>query len=309
MRFARRLRGQDDFPREVGRAISYDTVRGYYIDLSGKAPSEPNADALGRIPLHVITCQWGLGCYDRYLAGEGERWLAGALCIGQHLLASQETNGANAGGWTHAHPMPHTYRLPVGWMSAMAQGQGASLLVRLFLETGDTAFAEGAVRALTPLARSTSQGGVRARLRGGPFLEEYPTHPASYVLNGAIFAVWGYWDTAIALRDPLSRAAFNDVSNCLADNLERWDTGYWSRYDLYPHRFVNVAAPWYHRLHILQLDVIGRMSGRPEFGAIRDRWTAYARSRWNLRRALAQKAIFRLAVPKASLTDVEKTVG
>lgn len=306
MRLAKRLQGRDDFPVELGRAISYDTVHGYYVDLTGKAATEPeSADALAAIPLHVITCQWGLGCYDRYLAGEGERWLQGALVIGRHLLASQERSTSHEGAWRHARPMPHTYRLPTGWISGMAQGEGASLLVRLFLETGDASFAEGAVRALKPLAQSTKQGGVRAQLNSGPFPEEYPTQPASYVLNGAIFAAWGYWDVAVALRDPLARAAFDDVANTLATGLERWDAGYWSRYDLYPHRFMNIAAPWYHRLHILQLAVMGTMSGRAEFGTTRDRWSDYALSRWNLRRALVQKAIFRLAVPKRALTAVE----
>ena len=65
---------------------------------------------------------------------------------------------------------------------------------------------------------------------------------AANVLNGAIFSLWGYYDVWKATDDEGARAAFEDGVSTLASNLERWDTGYWSRYDLYPHPVVNVAS-------------------------------------------------------------------
>lgn len=298
LRYVARLRGKDHFPVARGSAVSYDRVRGYYIDLTRKAEREPADETeLRAMPLHVITCQWGLGCYERYLAGEGDRWLGAALRIGRYLVEAQERCGRLAGAWRHAKPFPHTFRLPAGWISGMAQGEGASLLVRLFRETGDANLAEAALRALDVLEVDVRDGGVRRTLGGGPLPEEYPTEPASHVLNGAIFAAWGYYDAALALGRPDLRARFDAVASTIADNLPRWDLGYWSRYDLYPHRIRNVAAPWYHRLHVQQLEVLAEMTHRPEFGAVAERWARYAGSRWNAGRALAHKAAFRVAVP------------
>lgn len=299
MNLVKRLRGKDHFPVDLGSEISYDVPRGYYIDLTRKAVSEPqDTTALEAMPLHVMTCQWGLGCYDRYLARHGDRWLMAALRIGRYLIEQQERAGPLAGAWRHSIPFPHTYQLPRGWISGMAQGEGASLLVRLYRESGDEVFADAAVRALAILGRSVADGGVCRELRGGPLPEEYPTEPASHVLNGAIFAAWGYYDVALALGDGVSRERFDAVAGTLADNLDAWDLGYGSRYDLYPHRRVHVAAPWYHRLHIHQLDVLSAMTGRREFGVVAQRWRSYARSSWKSGRALAHKVAFRLAVPK-----------
>ena len=43
-------------------------------------------------------------------------------------------------------------------------------------------------------ACQAAEGGVQARLGDGPWPEEYPTDPPSYVLNGGIFALWGLYD-------------------------------------------------------------------------------------------------------------------
>jgi hypothetical protein len=296
--FVQRLLGRDHFPTERGAAVSHNALRGYYIDLRRKATVVPtDIKSLEQVHLHVVTCQWGLGCYERYLAGEGDQWLDGALQVGRYLVATQETGGTQAGAWRHAVAFPHTFRLQPGWISGMAQGEGASLLVRLFLESGDESFAESAIRSVEVLERSVRDGGVCAWIRGGPLPEEYPTEPASHVLNGAIFASWGYYDVALGLDQTDSGERFDAVVSTIADNLELWDVGYWSRYDLYPHCFANIAAPWYHRLHIQQLEVLYAMTGRQKFDATVRRWRRYADSRWNWGRALASKAAFRLTVP------------
>ena len=39
------------------------------------------------------------------------------------------------------------------------------------------------------------------------------------------------------------RGLFVDATETLAAHVDRWDTRFWSRYDLYPHPIVNVASP------------------------------------------------------------------
>ncbi len=73
--------------------------------------------------------------------------------------------------------MPHTYSLDAPWLSAMAQGEGASLLIRVHQRNGHERYADAARRALRILDLPTAEGGVRAALGDGFFLEEYPTDP------------------------------------------------------------------------------------------------------------------------------------
>lgn len=117
-----------------------------------------------------------------------------------------------------------------------------------------------------------------AALDGRPFPEEYPTTPASFVLNGGIFAYWGYYDVAHGLDDAVARQAWEDGVEMLARNIHRWDTGYSTRYDLYPHPVANVASSMYHVLHVSQLRAMQRIAPRSELGDALGRWERYQAS-------------------------------
>jgi peptidoglycan/xylan/chitin deacetylase (PgdA/CDA1 family) len=286
----------------VGGNIEADKVRGYYVDMRFKAetPSWPPSWLQPRErQLHVATAQWALGAYERYLEGDGEEWLGCALDAGRYLVDDLEEGGTSDGAWLHWHEMPHTYRLRPPWISAMAQGEGASLLVRLYAETGEEGFADAARHALKPLSVPVRRGGVRALLGGGPFFEEYPTDPPSFVLNGGIFAMWGCYDVGVGLDDAGAMQEFQDAVDVLARNINRWDTGYWSLYDLFPHPvFPNVASSAYHALHITQLRAMQRIAPRRELEDTVERFEGYAQDRGNPARAFAVKAAFRLVTPR-----------
>jgi hypothetical protein len=222
------------------------------------------------------------------------------LEAGDYLLERQVLSGPRAGSWLEADELLHTYRIPAPWPSGMAQGECASLLVRLHLETGRADFAEAAQRALLPYSVPSGQGGVQALLHGRPFPEEYPTEPPSFVLNGAIFAIWGLHDVWRGLDDAQAGRQFTEATDMLAENIQRWDLGYWSRYDLYPHPGVtNVANFNYHRLHIEQLRALHGMEPRPQFEATAERFASYETHRSNRARAYAHKVAFRLVVPRS----------
>jgi hypothetical protein len=300
-----RLSSERSFAPRLGAHFSVGgDPRGYYIDFRDKAPNPawPPAWLPDRAEqLHVTTAQWGLGAFERYLSGEGEEWLAAATAAGRHLVAIQEREGSSAGGWSHLHALPHTYRLDPPWLSAMAQGEGASLLARVHRETGDERFAEAARLALRPMSIHVAEGGVRRALEGGPFLEEYPTEPASHVLNGAIFAIWGYRDVAAGLDDRAAAAEFESLAEALAGVLGRFDLSYWSRYDLFPHPVPNVASPAYHLLHIRQLEAMERLRPDERVREALGRFRAYRASARCRRRALAGAVAFRLLVPRNRL--------
>jgi heparosan-N-sulfate-glucuronate 5-epimerase len=283
----------------VGEHFAPGAVRGYYIDLRVKT-STPKRHP-GEATLHVGSIQAGLGCFERYLSGEGDAWFNAARGYAAELVSSQQSDGPLAGGFIHRAPLRHTYALRPPWISAMAQGQAASLLVRIFQETGEQRLADSARRALEPLGVDVGAGGVSAMLDGGRFPQEYPTQPPSHVLNGGIFAIWGLYDVGVALSDAPARAGFETALDTLVENLYRWDVGYWSRYDLFPHPKTNVASSFYHDLHVNQLRAMHRIAPRHQLAETSERWARYAASpacRW---RAVAHKASFRVLVPRNRL--------
>lgn len=281
----------------LGPRLSGVDVAGYPIDFRVKAPDPtwppPWMPAREQV-LWVDVIQWGLACFERHLDGEGGKWMDGARACGAYLLAEQ----GSTGGWAHLTPYKHSWPLEPPWLSSMAQGEAASLLVRLHQECPDEGWAEAAGRALRPLSVPTDQRGVQGLLDGRPFPEEYPTEPPSFVLNGAIFTLWGVRDVAVGLGDADAARQWGDGLDTLCRSLHRWDTGWWSRYALYPHPVANPASSFYHGLHITQLRATEVLAPRPAITAVRERFERYAASPWCRRRAFAQKALYRTVVPR-----------
>ena len=279
-----------------GPAADPGAVRGYPIDFRIKAHSLEPERVLSS-DRYVPLAQYGLGCYERHLAGDGEQWFAEALRVGRYLVKHQEPDGS----WLNMLSFRHTFLLNAPWRCGMAEGEGASLLVRLYLETDEEVFADVARNALRPLFRPRAAGGVCALLDEAPWPEEYPTNPPSFVLNGAIFAWWGLRDVAVGLDDSDSRDAFREGVDGLARNLYRFDTGYWSLYCLYPHPLPTIASSFYHVLHITQLEAMNELAPRPAFEETRRRWIRYLDSRPMRWRAFSEKVLFRIVVPRNRL--------
>ena len=290
------------FKLAPGRHLDPSGVRGYPVDFAAKALAPSVLPGFVSHPgrhLWVAHIQRALGSYERWLSGEGEEWLAAARAAADLLIEHQASGGAHDGAWVQTAEYPHTFALRPPWVSGMAQGEGASLLVRIHGETGEDRYAEAARRALAPLAVPSAEGGACALLDARPFPEEYPTQPPSFVLNGAIFALWGLRDVAVGMGDADAGRAFGAGVDALAASIHRWDTGAWSLYDLYPHRVPNVASAAYHDLHVVQLEAMAELAPRPELADAARRFAAYGASRINHTRAFARKALFRVAVPRS----------
>ena len=225
--------------------------------------------------MHVETAQWGLGCLERHAQGDGDEWLEAALWAGRHLADIENEKGE----LPQLAPFPHTFRLDPPWLSALGQGEAASLLVRLHAATGEDGFADAALGALEPMRVRTADGGAMDLLDGRPFPEEYPTTPPSFVLNGGIFALWGFLDVALGLGDERARADFDAGVETLAANIHRWDNGWWSLYDLRTKPIRNVASPAYHALHITQLEAMQLVAPKPQLQVARDRFASYLEKR------------------------------
>jgi len=55
-----------------------------------------------------------------------------------------------------------------------------------------------------------------------------------------------------------------------------------------------LASPFYHRLHIVQLEVMANLTGQAVFRDFAQRWAEYERDLWKRYRALVGKVLFKL---------------
>jgi heparosan-N-sulfate-glucuronate 5-epimerase len=157
------------------------------------------------------------------------------------------------------------------WISAMAQGEGISLLLRVFQLTGIEKYKETAKLAFTPFRYSVEENGVVDRIAGrSVFFEEYVTHPPSHVLNGHIFALLGVYDYWRFFNDDDAARLWQQGTNTIRQHWSRWDCGYWTWYDLYPVR--RLASRMYHRLHIRLIKKLSELNEDAELSNLAGRW-------------------------------------
>jgi hypothetical protein len=109
-----------------------------------------------------------------------------------------------------------------------------------------------------------------------------------------MWAAWGVYDYFLATEDRAARDLFAQAVLTLRTNLGSYDLGFWSLYEQSSTLLPMVASPFYHRLHVVQLRVLHRLTGDELFARFADKWEAYARSRAKRTRALCYKGAFKL---------------
>ncbi|WP_354637089.1 D-glucuronyl C5-epimerase family protein [Kitasatospora camelliae] len=197
------------------------------------------------------------------------------------LRAAQDGNG----GWRYPVPVPR-YGVRPGWYSAMAQGLAVSVLLRAHAVTGERSFLDAGEGAAELMLRPVGDGGCADYDRHGrPFPEECPSDPASHILNGAVFALFGL----LELGRTRHRPAHQPMADRLREALPDFDLGYWTRYDL---RHSAPATLAYHCLHAALLTAAGKVLGDPRWLTVAARWDGYTRSPAGRVRAAAGKGRF-----------------
>ncbi len=231
---------------------------------------------------------YALAHYNRYLDHEDEADKATFFRAAEWFMRSPD------GRWRYEFDWGE---LKAPWVSAMAQGEGVSVLVRAWYLSGEDRYLEQALRALEPFTQPANEGGVLSFLESGdPFLEEYPTPRPVHVLNGFLYAVIGLADLERIAGQVLPKGLrASDWLGVLTKHLNGWNLGFWSAYDLAVGRYGlrNPATVSYHRLHIAQLRFLGEWGSSDVLIAVARQWQAYLKSTVNRVRALALKISFR----------------
>ena len=301
---------------KAGRHIDRQSPRGYYLDYAAWADPLGRCDDNGLPVLaggsdgpvyspHDIA-RFGLGNLELYLAGgsparrgrfeEAARWLIGN---------AEEVPGSFIGWPAPSVPSAFEGDLPDGWFSGAAQAECLSVLVRSSSLLRMPGALEAARRALGGFATVVSEGGFLREIgdegdAGGleslAFFEQFPVPGRpSMVLSGHILALWAIRDLSRLSRDGAALSLLERGLQGLLFVIERYDVGYWARYDLdVTWRGINLASPHELGLLCLQLGMLGDLTGIDEFAELGARFARYAQDRGCRRRALWRRFIFRL---------------
>jgi hypothetical protein len=291
---------------EASSGITPDKIGPYYMPFADKADYEGPKDEKGVILLDYLSgigkqynplaiAQYGLAHYNLYLKTKELKNFETAKTQADWLADNLEKNDFGLMVWKHHFPWRYKQNLEPGWFSSHAQGTGISLLLRVYNETREEKYLKSAKLAFIPLNAEIKNGGVKhIDGKGGVWLEEYPVNPPTSILNGFIWALWGVYDYQLFFKDGESKKLWEDCIKTIKENLPRFDAGFWSLYDLSSQKMKMLASPFYHSLHIVQLEVMAVLTGDKFFRDYAEKWRKYRNSFWKRNFALAYKAIFKL---------------
>lgn len=260
----------------VGKCYSKDKIAGYYNDLTEKVTKDTENYNTDNLPLDPIEdgrkvlfptqiFQYGLGAYDLYLMNNDKlSYKKFEKCV-EYAAKNIDVNGR----WNNFY-----FVYPKTPYSAMSQGEGASLLIRAYQDSGKEEYLLAAKKAINYMLSDKKNGGTCLIKSGNMILLEYTDQPA--VLNGWIFAIFGLYDIQMATHETKYINAFHDSVNSLKRMLLLFDNGYWSKYNLGS----KIASPFYHNLHIAQLRVLSDLSGDAYFDLVASKWENYE-SHWS----------------------------
>jgi len=243
-------------PQGLGTLFIPGKLWGYYNDLTTKVRWDGSLDPTG-LPLNEISgkkihfpttlFQKALGHWDLWLASnqKDEGHKGAFLQIARWAVEAQDEQG----GWVLWPLLGLSYASPY---SAMTQGEGISVLVRAYMLTQDSVYLRAARQAVGPMQKPLKDGGTCRVVPEGLILEEVPAEDYKAIFNGWVFAMFGLYDYLLVEYSSGVSKVLKESLSALVAYLPYYNAGYWSYYDLSGH----LASPFYHRLHIAQLEAL-----------------------------------------------------
>ena len=291
---------------QINPKIDTESIGPYYMLFHKKAEYEghtdkngiPMLDYQGAIGLQynpIAIAQWGLGNYNIWHESKSESHYKNYIKCADWLVDNLEENSYGLKVWMHYFDFEYRDTLKSPWYSGLAQGQGISVLVRAYKETHQEKYKKAAHDAFNVFDVATVNGGVNfIDANGNSWIEEYIVHPPTHILNGFIWGLWGVYDFAKQFESEHAKGLFNKYNGTLIQELESYDTGFWSLYEHSGTWLKMIASSFYHKLHIIELRVMYQLTSENIFNEIANKWAGYLNSPFNRKRAFLQKAIFKV---------------
>jgi len=163
------------------------------------------------------------------------------------------------------------YSLPDGWISGMYQGQAISIYLRAYQYFQNESYLETARLILNSFVYDYSEGGFkRIDENGCLWFEEYPTNPASYVLNGYVYCILGIYDFYRVTKDENALNLWNECVITLEKNLPKYDVWYWSVYDQLKKQLVSYY--YQKNVHIPLMQIMYQLTKKEIFNKYAVKW-------------------------------------
>jgi hypothetical protein len=274
--------------------IRWDPSRGVYGEDWAEAPRDDSGVLLTgaeRVYHPIRVAQFALHLHERWCIEHDETARQDFLTQAAWLRDNQDSSTIT-GLYRFDFPWPK-YGARAGWVSAMAQGEAISVLLRAEHIAPNKGYADAAWRAAEPFRHDISEGGVVWRNGPNIFFEEVANVNAPHILNGCIFALWGLWELWVSAPESWQGES---IARCV-ETLKRWlpsyDTGWWTLYSLMRTATgrTHLSTLKYHAFHIAQMQILGAMFDEPQFTRAAERWTSYIDERSSRGRLLASTMI------------------
>lgn len=274
--------------QDEGKYYSKTEVKGYYNNLTdkvllfgkkGNGIPTTTVDTGETIYFSIAIFQYGLASYDLYLSSskKDKSMLDKVIACANLGVENQQEDGA----W-----VTFAYETPEYPYSAMAQGEGVSLLIRAYNETHDEKYMRSLKKAMVFMLKPFEKGGPTLYSENGVFLYECPKDPL--ILNGWIFSFWGLWDYCLTVpEDTDAKNVLDKTLKTMVKWLPKFDLCYWSMYE----DGKRICSPFYHKLHVAQLNVMYDLTGQEAFKYYAERWDKFQHN-WLYRKvAFVKKAV------------------
>lgn len=274
--------------QDIGKCFSKNEIRGYYNNMTEKVTKMPElleTDEMPKLTLEgakftyfpVAIFQYGLGCYDLYLQTQDDRYIRKFMQCVEWTMDHQDEKGR----WNNfSHYCPET---PYG---SMAQGEAASLLVRAYVYTKDQKYLDAAEKGLAYMLLPLEDGGATKYDGEDAYLMEYTFK--GMVLNGSIFSWWGLYDYVLATGEKgVYSLAMERSLKTLIKVLPQYKCSYWSMYS----EDGLIASPFYHNLHVAQMQAMYQLTGEVVFDKYAKRWERQQKNPLCIGMAFVKKSI------------------
>ena len=183
--------------------------------------------------------------------------------------------------WANDFPWPWYNELTPPYYSAYTQAMGIDVLAHAYHLTNNVTYLDEANKAFHALLVNYDNGGVTTiEDKNGDLLFFHelakPGFQKTYILNGQTGALLHIWQYYKLTNNPAAKFVFDKGVNYLKQNLWKYDTGTWSRYDLKPiGQKENLATMDYQKIHIDHLNKLYNITGEPILKEYADKFNKY----------------------------------
>lgn len=273
--------------QNLGKYFAGKELKGYYNNMMEKVSYVPHLVDSDDLPvLHtenggiftfpVAVFQFAFGLLDYYYETNSEMYINKFRQCADWAVQMQYASGA----WDN-----FSYIYPEHPYGAMAQGEGASLLLRSYKLFGDEKYLIAAQKAIYFLLKDVKDGGCTQYEGDDVIFLEYQHLPV--VLNGWIFSWWGLYDYFLVTRDKIVTTRMNESLNTMMRMMPKFACAFWSMYDIGG----KIASPFYHNLHIAQMQAMYQLTGKDVFLQYAQLWKKQQNNKCYKALAFIEKAI------------------